>query len=77
MNLSGNAYRTFVEQFYVKPAMTLVVYDSFHLPFGTLKLRPKGGHGGHNGIRHVIQVAGTEEIPQLRVGIGKPLPVHL
>jgi peptidyl-tRNA hydrolase, PTH1 family len=70
MNRSG--YPVFsVAQFYkIKPQEILVVLDDFTLPLGRLRLREKGGPGGHNGLESVIVQFGTEEIPRLRIGIG-------
>jgi len=50
----------------------LVVYDELDLPLAKLRLRPKGGAGGHNGMHSLIQHLGTNEFPRLRVGIGRP-----
>ena len=50
----------------------LVVYDEVDLPFGTLRLRPSGSAAGHKGIGSIIQALGTQEIPRLRLGIGRP-----
>jgi PTH1 family peptidyl-tRNA hydrolase len=70
MNRSG--YPVFaVAQFYkFQPEEILVVADDFSLPLGRLRLRPRGGSGGHNGLESVIVEFGTEEIPRLRIGIG-------
>jgi PTH1 family peptidyl-tRNA hydrolase len=71
MNRSG--YPLFaVAQFYkVEPEQILVVLDDFALPLGRLRLRSRGGAGGHNGLESVIMQFGTEEIPRLRIGIGE------
>jgi PTH1 family peptidyl-tRNA hydrolase len=50
----------------------LVVYDDLDIPLGTLRMRSKGGAGGHGGMRSIIQHLGTEDFPRLRVGIGRP-----
>jgi PTH1 family peptidyl-tRNA hydrolase len=70
MNRSG--YPVFaVAQFYkIKPQEILVVLDDFSLSLGRLRLRLRGGPGGHNGLESVIVQFGTEDIPRLRIGIG-------
>ena len=70
MNRSG--YSVFaVAQFYkIQPQEILVVLDDFSLALGRLRLRVRGGPGGHNGLESVIAQFGTEEIPRLRIGIG-------
>jgi PTH1 family peptidyl-tRNA hydrolase len=70
MNRSG--YPVFaVAQFYkIEPQQILVVLDDFSLPLGRLRLRVRGGPGGHNGLESLIMQFGTEEIPRLRIGIG-------
>jgi PTH1 family peptidyl-tRNA hydrolase len=50
----------------------LVVADDFALPFGKLRFREAGSHGGHNGLRSIIEELGTEKFSRLRVGIGEP-----
>jgi len=61
-----------VAQFYkIEPQEILVVLDDFALPLGRLRLRVRGGAGGHNGLESIIMQFGTEEIPRLRIGIGE------
>lgn len=51
----------------------LVIYDDMDLPFAKLRLLPKGGHGGHNGMRSIIdRFKGNRDFPRLRIGIGRP-----
>ena len=71
MNRSG--YPLFaVAQFYkIEPEEILIVLDDLALPLGRLRLRARGGSGGHNGLESIIIQFGTEEIPRLRVGIGQ------
>jgi peptidyl-tRNA hydrolase, PTH1 family len=71
MNLSGNAVGPLVKYYKLPLANLLVVYDELDLPLGTLRLREKGGAGGHNGMRSIIQQVG-DEFPRLRLGIGRP-----
>jgi PTH1 family peptidyl-tRNA hydrolase len=49
---------------------TLIITDDIALPTGTLRMRKKGGHGGHNGLENIILILGLEAFPRLRVGIG-------
>jgi PTH1 family peptidyl-tRNA hydrolase len=54
----------------IEPALCLVVYDDFDLALGTLRIRPYGGPGTHNGMRSIVNALGTDRFPRLRVGIG-------
>ena len=74
MNLSGEAVGPLVRVYAVPLERLLVVYDDMDLPLGKLRLRPKGGSGGHRGLESVIRALKTDEIPRLRVGIGRPPP---
>ncbi len=72
MNLSGEAVAPIARFYKVPPARILVTYDEVDLPSAMLRLRPKGGAGGHGGMRNVIQHLGTQEFPRIRMGIGRP-----
>ena len=72
MNDSGSAVRDAMMQLGVLPERILIVLDDFQIPLGSLRLRPGGSAGGHNGLASVIAMLGTEEIPRLRCGIGTP-----
>jgi PTH1 family peptidyl-tRNA hydrolase len=74
MNRSGRAIREVLEFLSVDPAQCLVVYDEMDLPFGTLRLRERGGPGTHNGMRSVVSELETENVARLRVGIGQSSP---
>ena len=71
MNLSGTPVRLISSWYRTPPVSVLVVSDDIDLPFGKLRMRPNGGHGGHNGLRSIIATIG-EEFPRLRVGVGRP-----
>ncbi len=76
MNLSGVAVRGLVDEHEVDPAQDLVVvYDELDLPFGQLRIRPRGSSAGHNGMESIIGALGTEEFTRVRMGInpGRPL----
>ncbi|PLX87497.1 MAG: aminoacyl-tRNA hydrolase [Desulfuromonas sp.] len=73
MNLSGASVNAAFQSLGVDPGDLIVVYDDLDLPFGALRLRPGGGHGGHNGIRDICSVLGRKDFVRLRFGIGKPV----
>jgi len=70
MNLSGKAVRYWMEQENISADRLLVITDDLALPFGAIRIKPKGGAGGHNGLSSIIELLGTEEFPRLRFGIG-------
>ena len=72
MNRSGGPALAVAQFYKVPPASVLVVLDEMALELGRLRIRLKGGPGGHNGLESVIVQFGTEEIPRLRLGIGSP-----
>lgn len=71
MNLSGQAVLEVMQFYKVAKEDLLVIYDDMDLPVGTVKLRQKGSCGGHNGIRDIIRLLGTEQISRVKIGIGK------
>lgn len=71
MNLSGEAVGRLAGYYRVPPGNLLVIYDELDIPFGVLRLREKGGAGGHNGMRSVIAQLGND-FARLRLGIGRP-----
>lgn len=74
MNLSGNAVRYWLKEKKIDIANMLVVVDDLALPFGALRLKPSGSEAGHNGLRHITQVLGTQQYARLRFGIGNDFP---
>ena len=70
MNRSGHPVFSVAQFYKIEPEEILVVLDDLALPLGRLRLRARGGPGGHNGLESVIVQFGTEEIPRLRIGIG-------
>jgi peptidyl-tRNA hydrolase, PTH1 family len=70
MNRSGEPLRAIADFYKIEPGEILVVLDDLALPLGRLRLRARGGSGGHNGLESIILQFATEEMPRLRVGIG-------
>jgi peptidyl-tRNA hydrolase, PTH1 family len=72
MNRSGNSVSQALNWFKLDLDETLIIYDDLDLPFGEVRLRRKGSPAGHNGLSSVIEQCGSQEVPRLRVGIGRP-----
>lgn len=71
MNLSGQSVRELVREYQAQPEQDLVLlYDELDLPFGTLRIRPRGRSAGHNGVESVIGALGTQEFLRIRMGVG-------
>lgn len=73
MNLSGESIRPLMDYYDIAVEDLLVIYDDLDLPAGKIRLRQKGGHGGHNGIRSTIDHLGTKEFKRVRIGVGRPV----
>ncbi len=71
MNNSGVPVRLIASWYRTPPEAILVISDEMDLPFGTLRMRARGGHGGHNGLRSIIGTVG-EEFARIRIGVGRP-----
>lgn len=71
MNESGLALREISRWYKATPNDILIVVDDLDQPYGQIRLRPQGSAGGHNGLKSIFQHMGTEQIPRLRVGIGR------
>ena len=69
MNLSGEAVLAAVRRWKVEPADVLVISDDVYLPLGSMRLKPAGGAGGHNGLASCLEALGTEQVPRLRIGV--------
>src|SRR5579864_3560830 len=71
MNLSGEAVGRLWRWYKLSIEDILIVSDDIDLPFGRLRLRPRGSAGGHNGLRSIFARLGTQEVARLKVGIGR------
>lgn len=69
MNRSGFAVRAVVEEYQISTENVLAVYDDVALDLGRIRLRAKGSAGGHNGMRSIITMLNTDQIPRLRLGV--------
>jgi peptidyl-tRNA hydrolase, PTH1 family len=76
MNLSGQSVAAALRYLPVEPPELVVVFDEMDIPGGKLRLRRAGGHGGHNGLRSIIEQLGSSDFPRIRVGIGRPPAGH-
>ena len=75
MNNSGLAVTEAMKFYQIPPERTIIIYDDITLPVGGLRIRKKGSDGGHNGIKNIIYLSGSDQFPRIRVGIGqKPHP---
>lgn len=74
MNLSGLAVRYYMQQEKIPLENVLVLVDDLALSFGTLRLKSKGSDAGHNGLKHIATILGTQNYARLRFGIGSNFP---
>jgi peptidyl-tRNA hydrolase, PTH1 family len=72
MNLSGLSVAALIQEFEISPKDVIVLYDELALPLGTIRIRERGSANGHNGVRSISGVLGTEEWLRIRIGVGKP-----
>lgn len=72
MNRSGASVKAATQSLGVTSGDLIVIYDDLDLPFGRLRIKCDGGHGGHNGIRDIIAILGVRDFIRIRVGIGRP-----
>lgn len=72
MNLSGKAVAAVANFYKIPPENILVAHDEIDLPVDDIRLKFDGGHGGHNGLRDIIEQLGTKQFYRLRIGVGRP-----
>ena len=72
MNLSGQSAQGLLNFYKIPMENMLIAHDDLDIPFGTIRIRPKGGPGGQGGMASTIQQLGTKDFPRLRIGIGRP-----
>ncbi len=75
MNLSGPAVRALLERYELTHGRLILVYDELALPFGEIRIRPRGSAAGHNGVKSVIGALGTQEFTRVRLGFRPDYPI--
>ncbi len=73
MNLSGGPVSAVCRYFHIDPRKMLIAHDDLDFEPGVVRLKVGGGHGGHNGVRSIIDHLGSREFCRLRIGIGRPV----
>lgn len=71
MNLSGQAVTEAMNFYKIPPNKTVIIFDDISLDVGDIRIRRKGSDGGHNGMKNIIYLSGSDEFPRIKVGIGK------
>ncbi len=75
MNLSGQSVQEAMRFYKLPPEHTLILYDDINLEPGRLRIRRKGSDGGHNGMKNIIYLSGSDQFPRIKIGVGqKPHP---
>ncbi len=73
VNRSGDALKHLMRKHHIEPDHLIVIYDDLNLDPGIVRIRSKGGAGGHNGMKSVIASLGTDQFVRIRIGIGRPI----
>ena len=71
MNLSGQAVTEAMRFYKIPPERTLIIFDDISLDAGAMRVRRKGSDGGHNGMKNIIYLSGSDAFPRIKVGVGK------
>jgi PTH1 family peptidyl-tRNA hydrolase len=74
MNLTGPPLKGFLREYSLTADDLILIHDDLDLDLGRLRIKQAGGHGGHNGIKSVIEAIGTPEFVRIKIGIGRPAP---
>lgn len=72
MNNSGDSVKAIIDWYKIRPEKLFIIVDDIDLPFGKIRCRQKGGSGGHNGLKSIIDKIKTKEFKRIRIGIGSP-----
>lgn len=74
MNVTGPPLKALLEELALSPEQLIVIHDDLDLELGRLRIKQAGGHGGHNGIRSILETLGTQQFVRVKIGIGRPAP---
>ncbi len=74
MNESGRAVQAILADTYAAVSDLIVIHDELDLGFGSVRVKTGGGHGGHNGLRSIIEQVGSPDFIRVRIGVGRPAP---
>lgn len=74
MNLSGNSVRQVIDFYKLDTQNLIVIYDDIDIEIGSIRIKPSGGTGTHNGMRNIYNLLGNTEFPRIRIGTGKVSP---
>ena len=70
MNLSGQSVVEAMSFFHIPPERVLILFDDISLDFGKTRIRLKGSDGGHNGVKNIIYLSGSDKFPRMKIGVG-------
>lgn len=70
MNLSGQAVVLLMSFYKVPPENVILIYDDISLPVGKMRIRKQGSHGGHNGVKSIVSLGGSNNFPRIKIGVG-------
>lgn len=71
MNLSGEAVVPLMKFYKIEPENVIIIFDDVSFDVGKIRIKRNGSHGGHNGMRNIIELSGTDAFPRVKVGVGK------
>ncbi|NJN68980.1 MAG: aminoacyl-tRNA hydrolase [Nitrospira sp.] len=74
MNVTGPPLKSLLGEFGLTPSELIVIHDDMDLEPGRLRIKLSGGHGGHNGIKSIIEALGTSQFMRMKIGVGRPAP---
>ncbi len=74
MNVTGSPLKALLDELALSPEQLIVIHDDLDLELGRLRIKQTGGHGGHNGLRSILEALGTRQFARLKIGIGRPAP---